>query len=347
MKFLAVNAVLPGRRVDNDEHIARVVGANTDHMGERRARQLGQMVGMLFGQSGSQHRYVRAEGETALDLTQRAGEAAIAAAGVAPDSIDLLIYVGVGRGFLEPATASIFVDRLGLRRATGFDLLDACASWLRALHIAKALLDSGMHRRILILNGEFNYHEYLTYRFDSPADLRHGFAQFTVGEAASATIVEQGGEASEYHASFRTDGALRNLCMIPLPNVAQFNGETPEPARPLQFFSDSRALLDEGVAHLVRHYAEDPAFAGFVPDIILGHAASDVASLRTARESGLDESLVYLLHGRYGNVVSASVPLAIRSALDEGRLRPGDRVLIAVASAGLSTALARMRFLMP
>ena len=71
-----------------------------------------------------------------------------------PTEIDLLIYVGVGRGFIEPATANVFQDLIGLRSATCFDILDACASWLRAVHVARAFIASGAYRHIMILNAE-------------------------------------------------------------------------------------------------------------------------------------------------------------------------------------------------
>jgi 3-oxoacyl-[acyl-carrier-protein] synthase III len=289
---------------------------------------------------------VRAEGETAVDLTRRAGETALQAAGMSPADVDLLIYVGVGRGFLEPATANIFQDQLGLRKATCFDVLDACASWLRAVHVARAFISSGEYENVMIINGEFNFRDYAEFRFEAIRDLSHNFAVFTIGEAATATIVCRTDEDAEYFATFRTWGALRNLCMIPLPNVDQFVGAPmPDHARTLRFFSYSKDLLDAGMEKLVSHFRQEPRIHEYRPDIAFGHAASDSASDRVARECGASPSSYYRTHARFGNTVSASVPLAMAYARKEGRLKNRDRVMIGMASAGLSTAWTRFRYM--
>jgi 3-oxoacyl-[acyl-carrier-protein] synthase III len=261
--------------------------------------------------------------------------------------IDLLIFVGVGRGFLEPATANVFQDRLNLRRATCFDVLDACASWLRAVHIARSFIQCGEYSKIMILNAEFNFWEYCAnFQFENVQDLRHNFAPFTIGEAATATILCGGEEDSEYYATFRTWGELRNLCMIPLPNVHQFNGPlTPDYAQVLRFFSSSRELFDHGIEKLVKHFHEDAKINKYFPDIAFGHAASDSASERVALECQAPPSCYYYTHSRFANTVSASVPLAMAFAQKEGRLKDGDRVTIGMASAGLSTNWTRFRYL--
>jgi 3-oxoacyl-[acyl-carrier-protein] synthase III len=346
MRFAAIEAVLPGRRLTNDEVIGDILERNAENLSASAQAMLAHAMQSLFSYAGTHVRYVRAEGETAADLTVRAGEAALRRAGLAATDIDLLIYVGVGRGFLEPATANVFQHRLGLCNATCFDVLDACASWLRAVHIARAFIRGGDYRRILILNGEFNFREYVDYRFKAVTDLRHNFAIFTIGEAATATIVEAATEDMDYYATFKTDGGLHDLCMIPLPNVAEYSSvDLPEASQPLRFFSHSRQLFEEGVNRLVRQFQADAKLNGWMPDIAFGHAASDAANDQIAIACGGSLALLYKMHGRYGNTVSASVPLAMASAVADGRLSHGSRVMIGVASAGLSTAWARFRFL--
>jgi len=345
MKFMAVEAVLPSLALTNDDVLKQIISASSASLSALAQARLAVAFKILFDRAGTQVRYVRAQGESAADLTCRAGRKALEAATLSPTDIDLLMYVGVGRGFIEPATANVFQDRLGLKQATCFDVLDACASWLRALHIAHAFLRCGLYRHIMILNGEFNVKEYTNFTFGSTADLHHNFAPFTIGEAATATIVGQSTQDAEYHATFRNWGALRHLCMIPLPNIRDYNGaSTPAHARALAFYSYSRELFDQASTKLVAHFKSDALIHQYRPDIAFGHAASDAAAEQIARECGAAPSLFYRTHARFGNTVSASVPLAIASALHEGKLQDDMKIMIGMASAGMSTAWARFRF---
>ena len=135
--------------------------------------------------------------------------------------VDLLIYVGVGRGFIEPATAYVFQDLLGLRNATCFDVLDACASWLRAVHVARAFIEAGSYRNVLVLNAEFNAN-LESYEVRSTNEFDSRFPAFTIGEAATATILSPSERDDEAVAEFRSFGDQRDKCIIPLENYRDY-----------------------------------------------------------------------------------------------------------------------------
>lgn len=347
MRFAAIEYRLPSQRLTNEDVIGQIMQRSRAHMTPRALAQLTKGLRALFQASGTEIRYIRADGERAYDFVVQAASSALHSARIAPGDIDLLIWVGVGRGFIEPATANVFQDALGLVNATCFDVLDACASWVRALHIAHAHIRSGDYHNVMILNGEFNFRDYVDFEFKSVGDLRHNFPSFTIGEAATATLLsaDSGGD-DDFHASFRTWGGARNLCMIPLPNIDQFNGVAPPAhAKPLIFFSYAMELYDLGVTKLIEHFHSDPLVHSFLPDIVFGHAASDSASGRIAKGCNeTDVRLYYPAHTRFGNTVSASVPLAMANAEQEGRLKNGAKVIIAMASAGLSTGWARFTY---
>jgi 3-oxoacyl-[acyl-carrier-protein] synthase III len=346
MKFAAISSVLPSDELTNERIVAKVIEESRDKLSESDCGRLEKGLEYLFSKAGTKVRYVRADGETARELTVRAGQAALKAAGMSPDDIELLIYVGVGRGFLEPSMANLFQDQLEIRRATCFDVLDACASWLRALHIAQAFMRCGLYSRIMILNGEFNFREYANFRFGSIKDLRHNFAIFTVGEAATATILCDAKEDAEYYATFKTWAEFHNLCMIPLPNFREFGGlGIPGHATPFHFYSYSQELFDAGTNKLINHFRQDENINQYYPDIAFGHAASDLAGEKIARECGRSPAVFYHTHSRFANTVSASIPLAMAYAAKEGRLKNDDNVAIGVASAGLTTVWARFRFI--
>jgi 3-oxoacyl-[acyl-carrier-protein] synthase III len=293
---------------------------------------------------GTEVRYTRAEGERAHELCTQAGRRALHSAGLEPDEIDLLIYVGVGRGFLEPATANVFQDELGLTNATCFDVLDACASWLRAIHIARSFLQTGTYRNILIVNAEFNWN-FECNELRSLEEFDYRFPSFTIGEAATATIVMASQRDDHSVTEFQSFGDQRAKCIIPLANWREYLGAPGDELEPMRFVSYGRDIMQFGLAKLIEQYRRDPRFSDGAPDIVFFHAASDGMARDGLRQCGLDESLGFYTHHRFANTVSAAIPLAMAAARKEGRLRDGDDVIVAIASAGISTGLTRFTFL--
>jgi 3-oxoacyl-[acyl-carrier-protein] synthase III len=350
MRFLAIEHELPTRIVTNEEVVAGVREASAAHLPPADLDTLDRMLAVLFASTGTTVRHHRAEGETALELALRACRRALDAAGLDRDDVDLVLYVGIGRGFLEPATGTVFQDLLGLRRATTFDVLDACASWLRALQLAKLYLDAGVHRNILIVNAEFEGREAHRLELRSLAEFEHWHPSVTIGEAATATVVtadRDGDPPDDLTFDFRTWGEGRTLCFIPLPNVDEYFGAPIDAGygiQPLQFVSFGMRLMQVGATKLVEHYRDRPEFKDFDAEVVFGHSASDGMTRYIARETAVDLDRVRLCHGLFANTVSASIPLAMSHALRDGGLRDGTRVLLMMASAGITTGLASLTF---
>lgn len=347
MRFLSVTHELPSRVVTNAEVVTGVRAASAAHLSGGELDALGHLLDRLFASTGTTVRYHRAEGERAVDLAVRAGRRAIEQSGLDPADIDLLIYVGVGRGILEPSSGTIFTDLLGLSNATTFDVLDACASWMRALHLAKLYLDAGVYRNVMLLNAEFEGREAHRLELRSLAEFEHWHPSVTIGEAATATVLTRGGEHDDFVIDFRTWGEKRTLCFIPLPNVDEYLGTPIDPRYgigPLQFVSFGMRLMEFGAERLIDHYRSRPDFKDTDPQIVFGHAASDGMSRYIAGEIGEDLSRVRLHHKDFANCVSASVPLAMSHALADGSLTDGRRVLLMMASAGVTTGLASFTF---
>jgi 3-oxoacyl-[acyl-carrier-protein] synthase III len=377
MFVAAIEHAVPSRRLTNDDVLTMVAAAN-GHLPRAELRALRDDIERLWAVTGTAVRRVRAEGERAIDFCVDAARRAMDDAGVHPDDVDLVLYTGVARGWIEPAMANVVIHELGLRRATGFDVLDACASWLRAMQLAQAYLDAGTYRTALVVNCEFSTREFANLHFERAADLEHLFAALTIGEAATATVLRaraDDGEATrddagddtgddagddtlgEPHAEARAgargrwDFAFRNfsdgydLCMIPLPGADQFRTAPARVrARPLTFYSRSRELIGSTSRRVVETFRADPRLAGRCYDVAFGHAASDAASLLVCRQIGIPVERLCLTHAEYGNTVSASVPLAMSLARRDGRLRRGMRVLVVVGSAGISVGLAGFVF---
>jgi len=332
--------------VDNDELIEQIIEKNREHLSDQERGSLEAKIRRFFQMSGTHTRFHRNVGEKALDFALKAGRDALSKAKVRPEEVDLLIYAGVGRGWVEPATANLFQSELGLRSATCFDVLDACASWIRSLSIARTFLAQKIYKLVMIINCEFNFREYANFEITDTRQLENSFSAFTIGEAATATLVTSSDqEQDDSHFSFRTWGEKHGLCKIPLPNASDFspNGMS-DWIKPMSFFTVPAELLSFTIRKLVAHVKETSPVASKVHDIVIGHAVSNSSTARVVKMLGLEPDSVFETHSRFGNTVSASLPLALAVAEAEGRLRRGMRVMLLMGSAGVTTALGSFEY---
>jgi 3-oxoacyl-[acyl-carrier-protein] synthase III len=345
MRISAIAHALPSRSVSNEELVERVAARNRGSIPESHLDGLCAFLRTQLTRSGAHSRFHRAEGEKAIDLGLAAGRRALESSKCAPESIDLLIYTGVGRGFVEPATANVFQSELGLSNATCFDLLDACASWLRGVDVARHLLAPGTYQRAMVLNCEANFREYEPPRIGSLAEMELLWSGFTVGEAATATVIERDSTDDGYRTSFRNSGAHIFDCQIPLPHASQFqNGHGWHGAPSMLFVARADALASGAIRQLHRQYWSDEVLTRHQYDVIFGHSVSVPVSQTVLRGLELDPARFYEIFPQYGNVVSASLPLAMSLAQSDGKLKRGDRVLLIMGGAGITTALSTFVF---
>jgi 3-oxoacyl-[acyl-carrier-protein] synthase III len=345
MRILSVHHSVPDTRITNDVVLGAIRARNEHRLDEQEMAAVEQRIEAQLALAGTDVRYIAPDGENVLDHVLGASRRALEDGGVRPDEVDFVIYTGIGRGWLEPASANVVQHALGLTNATGFDLLDACASWIRAVQVAHSFVRGGVYRRGLIVNCECGLSRYADLDVTDLRALDQRVAAFTVGEAATATLVDDGNPDDDFYFVFKNYGEHFRLCMIPLENATAFlppgmNGEYV----PFKFYSLSRKLIATTIKKIVATFEADPRLRDASYDICFGHAASEKAREIIARRLGLPQEMYYRTHARFGNTVSASVPLGMSLALQEGRLQRGNRTLIIVGSAGISIGLASFTF---
>ncbi len=337
MRIDSIGVRIPTRRVTNED-ILRLLEEHSDGVSRVLLRTYQRVVRGLFNAAGSQVRYIRdpEKNEKASQFIIGAIADALQKAGLTKDDIDLMIYCGVGKGFLEPANAYFYAQKMGMD-CSCFDIVDACMSWIRALEISYEFFKSGRYRHIMIVNGEFNSHHGFPDNF-KVKDLRqveYTFPTYTIGEAASATILSP--SEQEWKFKFKSLPELADLCTIPLDGYDNFV----EPSKRLgrnglyNFVSYGREMFDAArryLAPLVKQLVGDLND----PDIYFPHAASDAAYLAASKEMSLPlDKMFAKVFPRYGNLVSASIPVAMHMAIEEGLLKRGSKVVFCPASAGM------------
>jgi len=337
MRIDSIGMKIPSRKVTNDD-ILQWLEDNSKGTSKILLKTYQRVVRGLFNAAGSQVRYIRDEEkkEKASQFIFGAISEALEKAEIAKEDIDLMIYCGVGKGFLEPANAYFYAQKMGMS-CSCFDIVDACMSWIRALEISYEFFKSGRYRHIMIVNGEFNSHHGFPDNFQVK-DLRqveYTFPTYTIGEAASATILSPSDQ--EWKFAFKSLPELADLCTIPLDGYDNFV----EPSKRLgrnglyNFVSYGREMFDAArryLAPLVKQLVGDLND----PDIYFPHAASDAAYLSASKEMSLPlEKMFAKVFPSYGNLVSASIPVGMHMAITEGRLVRGSKVVFCPASAGM------------
>jgi len=302
-------------------------------------------VRRFLDRAGTRTRYRNARGERALETLARVTRGALERAGVEPRDVEFLIYTGVARGWVEPATANVVQAELGLERATCFDILDGCAGWLRALHVARHFVTAGTYRVGLLVNCEVGVKPFQKWEFGPDEDIEPYLATFTIGEAATATVVARDDGGDDFYFRFANLGEYFDLCMVPLPTVEQFlprsrpNGQVPD-----IFYARSEALMRIAVRAITEIYASDPRLHGRPYDIAFGHAASEKVGDVVCARLGIPRAIYFSTHRDYGNTITAAIPLGMSLAAEQGRLRRGDRVLIVSGASGITVGFAAFTY---
>ncbi len=345
MKLAAIAHAIPSRRLTNDDVVGILRAQNEGRFSPEELALLEHRLRTYLSAAGTAVRFCLADSEKAIHLAVAAVRDALDTAGTAPEAVDFVIYCGVARGWIEPSTASAIQAAAGLPRATSFDVVDACAGWLRALELAQQLLRGGHYRCGLIVTGECGlYRHYLQAALTSADELEERLAAFTLGEATTATVVTDADPTIEAYIRLRTLPEYHRLCMIPLPNMPDFVPDAVgPPTTPHKFSCASRDLLRAATRAIIDMFRADPVLAADRYDLCVGHSASQKAEQLITDRLGLT-SVYYPMHARYGNTGSASIPLALSVALREGRLRRGHRVLVIMGSAGITVGFGALTF---
>lgn len=341
MRVAAVKAALPSRRVSNEE-ILDLVRHHSEKTFSGDLAEAVERIGALLQRSGAESRYWLGADQTAIGLTARAVAEALSAADCDRREIDLLIYTGIDRGFVEPANAYFVAQAVGMERVHCFDVLDACNGWSRSVQLVYALFKAGMYRRALLVSSEFPLFEggpiYPDlFELRTSEDVGRSFAGFTLGEGVAATVLTSDPECQwEFHFASRAD--LAALCTVPLPGYERYSapsGYLP-PNGLMRFSSDGGRMFSESRREITKLFLE---LSIRTEDIvaIFPHAAIVRDWVEGAAGLGVDQ-LIYNIYPHCGNLASASVPVGIALAADDGRIRRGDRLVCVTGSAGMSFA---------
>jgi len=324
-RISGTGSYLPERIVTNDE-VAQWVDTSDAWIRQR--------VGI------SERRYA-AKGEATSDMAAAAGRVAIQAAGLTPEDIDMIVVGTITGDMPLPACAAFVQRKLGCRNVPAFDIAAACAGFIFAMTLADNAIRVGTARHVLVIGAET-----LT-RITNFTD-RNTCVLF--GDGAGAVVlsrVDDGNLGLLFSTSVLTDGSLTDILSIPVGGSLEPVTHEALDAQRNKVYMNGQEVFRVAVRKLTSSSQDVIKQAGLTPDQI-DWVVPHQANLRILNQVAARLSIPYerfiLNIDLRGNTSSASVPIALNEAVEDGRIKPGHTVLMCALGAGISwgSALVRM-----
>ena len=286
----------------------------------------------IVARTGIRERRMAAPEEALSDLALPAAQEALKQAGLSGSDVDLIIVATVTPDMAFPSTAAIVADRLGAVDAAAYDLSAGCTGFMYAIAQAYGMLAGGLAKRALVVGGDI-----LSRLLDW--DDRSTLVLF--GDGAGAVVLEEVPERGFIGFELGVDGAGGANLWLPGSGSRLFT----DPERYVKmngrevFKFATRILVQSAEALLAQCGASIDDVDLYIP-----HQANVRIIDHATRKLGVPSERVVVNVDRYGNTSSGSIPLALADAAADGRLRPGQLVLMTGMGAGLTWGSALMRW---
>jgi 3-oxoacyl-[acyl-carrier-protein] synthase III len=294
----------------------------------------------IFERTGIRERRIAAADMGAADMGARASRIAMERAGVHPGEIDVIVVSTATPDRLLPSTACDMQALLGATNAAAYDISAACSGFLYALSIAEGHIASGNAEIALVVSTE---------KMSGIVDWGDRATCVLFGDGAGAAVLRRAGTGgSGVVSSFiRSDGTLAELLWRPAGGVRvpmdiavlDEKSHLVKMAGREVFKSAVRSMAEAADQALMR-----AGLTGADIDLLIPHQANMRIIEATARYAGIPMERVFVNVDRYGNMSSATVPIALDEAVEQGRLKKGDNVMMVAFGAGFTWASTVMRW---
>jgi len=270
-----------------------------------------------------------------VDMATAAGRRAVAAAGLSPEDIDLVIVATCTPERAVPSVASYVQEKMSLPNATSFDINAACTGFIYGLAIINAMVVAGTARRALLIGAE---------RLSAHLHLEDRSTAVLFGDGAGAVVLEATEEPEGILAvNTHADGSLTNLLVITGTGTERIF----DPAASEAILMEGREVFRHAVTHMGEAAIEAIGDAGLGlgdVDLLITHQANSRIIDATARRLELGPDQVYSNIASYGNTSAASIPIALAEALEQDVISPGNVVVLAAFGGGLTWGAAAVRW---
>ncbi len=294
----------------------------------------------IQSRTGIKERRMAAPEEATSDLAYAAARQVMERTGVTAMDLDFIVVATVTGDMQFPSVACLLQDRLGAKQAGAVDVAAGCTGFLYAFHLARTLVASGVHKRVLVVAAEV-----LTRMLD----WTDRTTCVLLGDGAGAVILEAAAEGEEgvLSSHLGSDGSLWDLLYFPAGGSR--TPTTPETVdQRLHFFKmNGQATFKQACGVMERacqQALEDAGLSLAEIDLVVPHQANLRILNQLSERMGISAEKMVVTIDRYGNTSAASVPMALNDAYEQGRLKPGQLVLMVSFGAGLTWGAAVFRW---
>lgn len=322
--FRSIGAYVPERILTNED-LTKMVDTTDEWITKR---------------TGIKERRIAADSETTSDMGVKAAEKAIERSGLKKSDIDMIVVATISPDYFNmPSTATVIAHKMGLDKVSAFDISAACTGFIYVLGVAKAFIESGMKKNVLIIGAE---------KMSAITDYSDRGTCILFGDGAGAAVISATENKEEAIVDLHTaaDGSLGDFLMTP-------DGGTGNPHKN-ELKSEASFIQMKGnetfkiaVRTLTKDVVEILADNNISADDI-DHFIPHQANYRIIKAVGYalkmrEEQVVLTVH-KYGNTSGASIPMAINDLYEEGGLKAGEMMLLDAFGGGLTWGSALVPF---
>jgi 3-oxoacyl-[acyl-carrier-protein] synthase-3 len=294
----------------------------------------------ILERTGIRERHVLAKGLGVSDMCAEAARRCLAARGVQASEVEVIIVGTVTPDMMFPATACLVQDKIGAKGAWGFDLSAACSGFVYALQVGVKLVESGAHSKVLVIGADAN---------TRMTDYTDRTTCVLFGDGAGAVLVEPAEEGEIGFIDFIHEIDGSGGPALNLKGGGSLNPSSHETVdkKMHYIYQDGGAVYKFAVRKMAEVSAkvlERNGVAGSELGCFIPHQANKRIITATADRLGLDPERVIINIEKYGNTTSGTIPLAMETALEEGKLKKGDLVLLAAVGGGFTVGATLLRW---
>jgi len=294
----------------------------------------------ILARVGIRERHIVEKGVATSDLAVEAAKKALAQRGLTPTDLDAIIVGTVTPDFFFPSTACLVQHKLGATGVWGFDLSAACSAFIYAVQTGAQFIATGTHKRILVIGADV---------MSSVIDYTDRATCVIFGDGAGAVILEPADDDSVGLIDFIHEIDGSGGCSLYMPGGGSLNPSSRETVDKRMHYvhQDGQQVFKFAVRKQTEaclKLLERNGLKGSDIDVFIPHQANLRIINATADRLGLRPESVIVNIDRFGNTTAGTIPLAMNTAIEEGKLKKGNLVLMAAVGAGFTVGAALLRW---
>jgi len=320
-RILGTGSYLPEKRLTNADLATELAQQGVETSDE-----------WIVERTGIRARHFAADGQASSDLATEAARKALAAAGISADELDLIIVATSTPDMVFPSVATMVQHKLGTAGCPAFDVQAVCSGFIYALTVADSMIQSGSAKRALVIGSEV---------FSRILDFKDRTTCVLFGDGAGAVILEASDQPGILATDLHADGKHKDILCV--PGHVNKGGILGDPVLKMDgqaVFKLAVGVLEETArASLAKAHLTDADIDWLIP-----HQANIRIMQSTARRLKMSSDKVVVTVDQHGNTSAASIPLALDTAVRDGRIQRGQTLMLEGVGGGFTWGSVLLRY---